>query len=72
MIIMLPMFGDYYTATLLSGPQDEHDRKADRAGHPQRSGQRQGAALTIVLMFVGILMTYYLYSVARASREARS
>jgi hypothetical protein len=32
-----------------------------------------GAALTIVLMaFVGLLMTYYLYSVARATKEARS
>jgi ABC-type spermidine/putrescine transport system permease subunit I len=37
------------------------------------AGGSMGAALTIVLMaFVGLLMTYYLYSVARATKEARS
>ena len=37
------------------------------------AGGNTGAALTIVLMvFVGLLMTYYLYSVARATREASS
>jgi ABC-type spermidine/putrescine transport system permease subunit I len=37
------------------------------------AGSGRAAALTVVLMaFVGILMTYYIYSVARASKEARS
>jgi ABC-type spermidine/putrescine transport system permease subunit I len=73
-IVMLPMFGDYYTATLLSGsPKTNMVAKLIEQDINTSAGSGRGAALTVVLMaFVGILMTYYLYSVARASREARS
>jgi ABC-type spermidine/putrescine transport system permease subunit I len=73
-IIMLPMFGDYYTATLLSGsPKTNMIAKLIEQNINASAGGSTGAALTIVLMvFVGLLMTYYLYSVARATREARS
>ena len=73
-IVMLPMFGDYYTATLLSGsPRTNMISKLIEQNINASSGGSTGAALTIVLMlFVGLLMTYYLYSVARATREARS
>jgi ABC-type spermidine/putrescine transport system permease subunit I len=72
-IVMLPMFGDYYTATLLSGsPRTNMVGKLIEQSINTGAGSGMGAALTVVLMaFVGILMTYYLYSVARASREAR-
>jgi ABC-type spermidine/putrescine transport system permease subunit I len=73
-IIMLPMFGDYYTATLLSGsPKTNMIAKLIEQNINASAGGNTGAALTIVLMaFVGLLMTYYLFSVARATREARS
>ena len=73
-IIMLPMFGDYYTATLLSGsPKTNMISKLIEQNINASAGGSTGAALTIVLMvFVGLLMTYYLYSVARATKEARS
>jgi putrescine transport system permease protein len=73
-IVMLPMFGDYYTPNLLSGhPRtrmigNEIDQYVNTL-----TGGGQGAALTIILMsLVAVLMAYYLISVARASREARS
>jgi ABC-type spermidine/putrescine transport system permease subunit I len=73
-IIMLPMFGDYYTATLLSGsPKTNMIAKLIEQNINASAGGNTGAALTVVLMvFVGLLMTYYLFSVARATREARS
>jgi spermidine/putrescine transport system permease protein len=73
-IIMLPMFGDYYTATLLSGsPKTNMIAKLIEQNINASAGGSTGAALTIILMvFVGLLMTYYLFSVARATREARS
>jgi spermidine/putrescine transport system permease protein len=73
-IIMLPMFGDYYTATLLSGsPKTNMIAKLIEQNINASAGGNTGAALTIILMvFVGLLMTYYLFSVARATREARS
>ncbi|MGH3145421.1 MAG: ABC transporter permease [Rubrobacter sp.] len=73
-IVMLPMFGDYYTATLLSGsPRTNMVGKLIEQDILSGAGSGRGAALTVVLMvFVGLLMTYYLYSVARASREART
>jgi len=73
-IVMLPMFGDYYTATLLSGSPDTNMvGKLIEQSINSGVGSGKGAALTIVLMaLVAVLMTYYLYSVARASREARA
>jgi spermidine/putrescine transport system permease protein len=71
---MLPMFGDYYTPNLLSGnPKtrmigNEIDQFINSTG-----GGATGAALTFVLMaFVAVFMAYYLYSVAKAQREARA
>lgn len=73
-IIMLPMFGDYYTPNLLSGSP-----KTGMVGNLidrfilSGAGEAKGASVTIVLMgFVGILMAYYLVNVARASKEAQS
>jgi spermidine/putrescine transport system permease protein len=72
-IIMLPMFGDYYTPDLLSG------RAATRMIGNEISllvhtgiGKSEGAALTLILMsFVALLMLYYLITVMRAQREAQ-
>jgi len=72
-IIMLPMFGDYYTPDLLSG-----NPKTSMIGNQiynfmhTRAGGPTGASMTLVLSaFVAVLMLYYLFSVARATREAR-
>ena len=73
-IVMLPMFGDFYTATLLSGsPRTNMVGKLIEQDINSGSAAGRGAALTVFLMtLVGLLMAYYLYSVARATREARS
>jgi putrescine transport system permease protein len=72
-IIMLPMFGDYYTPDLMSGSP-----KTLMVGNQINElihsgvGESEGAALTVILMtFVAVLMLYYLVSVAKATREAR-
>jgi putrescine transport system permease protein len=72
-IVMLPMFGDYYTPDLLSGSPktrmigNEINTLINSGGREAR-----GAALTVVLMcFVAVLMVYYIYSVAKATQEAR-
>ncbi len=72
-IITLPMFGDYYTPDLLSGSPRTRMIGNDISLFilSSTSAGGKGAALTIVLMlFVAVLMTYYLISVARATREA--
>ena len=71
---MLPMFGDYYTTSLVSGsPRTSMIGNLIEEYINSGFGASQGAALTLVLMaFVGALMTYYLYSVARATKDARS
>jgi ABC-type spermidine/putrescine transport system permease subunit I len=72
-IITLPMFGDYYTPDLLSGSPRTRMIGNDISLFilSSTSAGGKGAALTIVLMlFVAALMTYYLFSVARATREA--
>lgn len=73
-IITLPMFGDYYTPNIVSGsPQTSMlGNQIDIFFHggPQPA---IGAALTMVLStFLGVLMVYYMYTVANASREART
>jgi putrescine transport system permease protein len=72
-IIMLPMFGDYYTNTLLSGsPRTRMYGNQIEQFVNSTVGGSAGAAYTIVLMlFVASLMAYYLINVARATREAR-
>lgn len=73
-IIMLPMFGDYYTPTLLSGSPRTRmvGNTIDQFINQTTSQGGTGAALTIVLMvFVAGLMLYYLRSINRATEEAR-
>ncbi len=73
-IIMLPMFGDYYTPNLLSGSPRTRmlGNTIDQYFNQTQSQGALGAALTIVLMlFVAGLMTYYLLSINRATQEAR-
>jgi spermidine/putrescine transport system permease protein len=75
-IIMLPMFGDYYTADLLSG-RPETSMIGNQIvlylqGNTLGSSQARGAALVMVLAaLVSILTIYYLVSTARAAAEAR-
>jgi spermidine/putrescine transport system permease protein len=73
-IITLPMFGDYYTPNIVSGsPQTSMlGNQIDIFFHggPQPA---IGAALTLILsVFLGVLMVYYMYTVAKATREART
>ncbi len=73
-IVMLPMFGDYYTPNLLSGSPRTRlmGNEIDQFINQSTSQGGRGAALTLVLMaFVAVLMAYYLLVVARATREAR-
>jgi len=75
-IIMLPMFGDYYTADLLSGrPQTSmigNQIVLYLQGNTLGSAQARGAALVMILaLLVSILTIYYLVSTARAAAEAR-
>lgn len=73
-IIMLPMFGDYYTPNLLSGsPRTTMlGNTIDQFINQTTSQRYVGAALTIVLMlFVAGLMVYYLRTINRATEEAR-
>jgi putrescine transport system permease protein len=72
-IVMLPMFGDYYTPTLMSGsPKNRMVGNQIEFFINTPGGEAKGAALTVFLMvFVGMLMLYYIVSVARATREAR-
>lgn len=73
-IIMLPMFGDYYTPNLLSGSPRTRmlGNTIDQFINQTTSQGSRGAALTIVLMvFVAGLMTYYLLTINRATEEAR-
>jgi spermidine/putrescine transport system permease protein len=73
-IIMLPMFGDYYTPNLLSGSPRTRmlGNSIDQFINQTTSQGSRGAALTIVLMmFVAGLMAYYLVTINRAAEEAR-
>lgn len=73
-IIMLPMFGDYYTPNLLSGSPRTRmiGNTIDQFINQTTSQGARGASLTIVLMvFVAGLMVYYLASINRATEEAR-
>jgi ABC-type spermidine/putrescine transport system permease subunit I len=73
-IIMLPMFGDYYTPNLLSGSPRTRmiGNQIDQLVNQTTSQGRQGAALTLILMVaVALLMLYYLSNIARVTAEAR-
>ncbi|MGQ0848497.1 MAG: ABC transporter permease [Actinomycetota bacterium] len=73
-LIMLPMFGDYYTPNLLSGSPRTRmiGNQIDLFINQTTSQGRQGAALTVILMAaISVLMVYYLINVSRVTREAR-
>ena len=70
-LIALPMFGDYYTNDVISGSPGTsmigNQINLFFQGGPQRT---VGAALVIVLaVLLALLMSYYLYATARASRR---
>ena len=70
-IIALPMFGDYYTPTIVSGsPRTTMlGNQIDIFFHggPQPS---VGASLTMILSaFLAVLMAYYMITIAKAQRE---
>jgi ABC-type spermidine/putrescine transport system permease subunit I len=75
-IIMLPMFGDFYTAYLLSNGRPETamiGNEVQRLLLESTFGyaQARGAALvTVLAVFVSILTFYYIVSTAKATREA--
>ncbi|MGI8709114.1 MAG: ABC transporter permease [Actinomycetota bacterium] len=73
-IILLPMFGDYYTPDLLSGvPRTSMIGNQVNFFIHSGTGGNQGAAIVIILsVLVSLLMVYYLVTVAKAAREARA
>ena len=75
-LIMLPMFGDYYTADLLSGrPKTSMigSQIVLYLGNTLGSAQARGAALVVIVAaMVSILTIYYLVSTAKATAMARS
>jgi putrescine transport system permease protein len=73
-IILLPMFGDYYTPDLMSGaPRTTMFGNLIYFYLHGGTGGNQGAAMVLVLSaIVSVLMFYYLYSVAQASKRARA
>ncbi len=74
-IIMLPMFGDFYTAELLGTANNSMIGSVVNFYLTRSTGgasQARGAALVIVLAsLVSVLTLYYLLNTARAAREAR-
>ncbi|MDQ3619120.1 MAG: ABC transporter permease [Actinomycetota bacterium] len=73
-IILLPMFGDYYTPDLLSGvPRTSMIGNQVNFFIHSGTGGNRGAAIVIILSaLVSLLMVYYLVTVAKAAREART
>jgi ABC-type spermidine/putrescine transport system permease subunit I len=76
-IIMLPMFGDYYTAYLLSngrpvtsmiGNEIQHLITESSFGYAQARG---AALVTVLALIVSVLTLYYIVSTARSTREAQ-
>jgi ABC-type spermidine/putrescine transport system permease subunit I len=74
-IIMLPMFGDFFTANLLGATRNAMVGSLVNlylTTFTQGASQGRGAALVIVLtLVVSVLTVYYLAAMARATREAR-
>ena len=75
-IIMLPMFGDFFTADLLGTSRNAMVGSLVNlylTTFTQGASQGRGAALVIVLaLVVSVLTIYYLVNTARAAREARA
>jgi spermidine/putrescine transport system permease protein len=72
-ITALPMFGDYYTNTLLSGsPKTNMIGNQIQNAVQTNSTRGIGSALVIVLtILLTVLMFYYLYSSNQAAKELR-
>jgi putrescine transport system permease protein len=70
-IILLPMFGDYYTQDLMSAnPRTSMFANQIVRLMTSRTGGAEGAGLVVVLsLLLVIFMAYYLYSTAKASLE---
>ena len=71
-ITVLPMFGDYYTNTFLSGGSPRTNMLGNQIqGYLQQSSQPQsGASLVLILSaMLLVLMTYYLVVTVRAQRS---
>ncbi len=70
-LVALPMFGDFYTNDLISGsPQTSMIGNQINLYYQGGVQPTLGAALVIVLSaFLALIMCYYVYTVARASRE---
>ena len=75
-IIMLPMFGDFFTADLLGTTRNAMIGSLVNlylTTFTQGASQGRGAAMVIMLSLVVSLLTlYYLITTARAAREARA
>lgn len=74
-IIMLPMFGDFFTASVLGTQRNAMVGTVVAlylSEFTQGASQGRGAALVIMLAaLVSVLTFYYLVTTARAAREAR-
>ena len=74
-IIMLPMFGDFYTADLLGTANNSMIGSVVNfylTRSTSGASQGRGAALVVVLAaIVSVLTFYYLINTARAAKEAR-
>ncbi len=71
-IIVLPMCGDYYTNTYLTGGSPRTEMVGNQIEFFLRgsSQPQKGASLVIILMlFLMVAMAYYLVSIARSQRE---
>jgi ABC-type spermidine/putrescine transport system permease subunit I len=71
-IIVLPMCGDYYTNTYLSGGSPRTEMVGNQIEFFLRgtSQPQTGASLVIILMlFLMVAMAYYLVTIARSQRE---
>ena len=71
-IIVLPMCGDYYTNTYLTGGSPRTEMVGNQIEFYLRgtSQPQTGASLVIILMlFLMVAMAYYLVTIARSQRE---
>lgn len=70
-IILLPMFGDYYTQDLMSAnPRTSMFANQIVRMISSRTGGSEGAGLVVILsLLLVIFMAYYLYSTAKAAKE---
>lgn len=72
-IVVLPMCGDYYTNTYLTGGSPRTEMVGNQIEQFLRgsSQPQSGASLVIILMgLLLVLMAYYLVTIARSQREA--